>query len=96
MQNTSRLVHTTGNGGLKQVNSGIDSGLKVQFVPVAKKVFLKILKNSLENTCARISFLIKLQVFTEHLWTTASGKNLLTVNNTDTITTSIKVVLVFS
>ena len=102
MQNTSRLVHTTGNGGLKQVNSGIDSGLKVQFVPVgktetaAKKVFLKIMKNSLENTCARISFLIKLQVFTEHLWTTASGKNLLTVNNTDTITTSIKVVLVFS
>ena len=96
MQNTSRLVHTTGNGGLKQVNSGIDSGLKVQFVPVGKKVFLKILKNSLENTCARISFLIKLQVFTEHLWTTASGKNLLTVNNTDTITTSIKVVLVFS
>ena len=69
MQNTSRLVHTTGNGGLKQVNSGIDSGLKVQFVPVgktetaAKKVFLKILKNSLENTCARISFLIKVAGF---------------------------------
>ena len=27
----------------------------------AKKVFLKILQNSHENTCARVSFLIKLQ-----------------------------------
>ena len=27
-----------------------------------KKVFLKISQNSQENTCARISFLIKLQV----------------------------------
>ena len=26
-----------------------------------KKVFLEILQNSLENTCARVSFLIKLQ-----------------------------------
>ena len=29
-----------------------------------KKVFLKILQNSQKNTCARVSFLIKL----EHLW----------------------------
>ena len=37
-------------------------------------------RNSQENTCARVSFLIKLQAceiskntfFTEHLWTTAS------------------------
>ena len=28
-----------------------------------KKVFLKISQNSHENTCARVSFLIKLQVF---------------------------------
>ena len=27
-----------------------------------KKVYLKVLQNSLENTCARVSFLIKLQV----------------------------------
>ena len=26
-----------------------------------RKMFLKILKNSQENTCARVSFLIKLQ-----------------------------------
>ena len=26
-----------------------------------KKLFLQILQNSLENTCARVSFLIKLQ-----------------------------------
>ena len=38
-----------------------------------KKVFLEIPQNSQENTCARASFLIKLQVFskntffTEHL-----------------------------
>ena len=40
-----------------------------------KKVFLEILQNSQENTCARVSFLIKLQAYTffiEHLWTTAS------------------------
>ena len=46
-----------------------------------KKVFLEILQNSQENTCARVSFLIKLQalgqycevsknnVFTKHLRT---------------------------
>ena len=28
-----------------------------------KKVFLEILQNSLENTCARVSFLIKLQAY---------------------------------
>ena len=28
-----------------------------------KKVFLEISQNSLENTCARVSFLIKLQAF---------------------------------
>ena len=35
-----------------------------------KKVFLEISQNSQENTCARASFLIKLQApfFTEHLW----------------------------
>ena len=42
-----------------------------------KKESLKILQNSRENTCGRISFLIKLQAwgnfFTEHLRTTASG-----------------------
>ena len=27
-----------------------------------KKVFLEVLQNSQENTCARVSFLIKLQV----------------------------------
>ena len=42
-----------------------------------KKTCLKILQNSQENTCIRVSFLIKLQTFkntffTEHLWTTAS------------------------
>ena len=49
-----------------------------------KKVFLEISQNSQENTCARVSFLIKLQAsglrthfskntfFKEHLWTTAS------------------------
>ena len=49
-----------------------------------KKVFLKISQNSQENTCARVSFLIKLQAwghpiskntfFTEHPWTTATRK----------------------
>ena len=51
-----------------------------------KKVFLKISQNSHENTCARLSFLIKLQdnynkicetfentYFEEHLRTTASA-----------------------
>ena len=38
-----------------------------------KKMFLEISQNSQENTCARISFLIKLQALTtpfiiEHLW----------------------------
>ena len=35
----------------------------------AEKVFLEISQNSQENTCARASFLIKLQgvFFTEHL-----------------------------
>ena len=51
-----------------------------------EKGVLKILQNSQENTCARISFLIKLHFlfscefceifknifFVEHLWTTAS------------------------
>ena len=46
-----------------------------------KKKFLKILQNSQENACARVSFLIKLQglgevfkntFFTEHLQTTAT------------------------
>ena len=32
-----------------------------------KKVFLKILQNSQENTCARVSFLIKLQL-KKRLW----------------------------
>ena len=44
-------------------------------------VFCKkgVLRNPQENTCARVSFLIKLQAwgldtfFTEHLWTTASA-----------------------
>ena len=46
-----------------------------------KKVFLEISEKSQENTCARVSFLIKLQAyrplqntfFTEHLRMTASG-----------------------
>ena len=37
-----------------------------------KKVFLEISQNSQENTCARVSFLIKLQAYEhldiEHLW----------------------------
>ena len=36
-----------------------------------RKVFLKISQNSLENTCARVSFLIKLQasgLFKKWLW----------------------------
>ena len=38
-----------------------------------KKAFLEISQNSQENTCARVSFLIKLQAWpttflTEHLW----------------------------
>ena len=41
-----------------------------------KKVLLKISRNLQENTCARVSFLIKLQawdhLFIEHLWATAS------------------------
>ena len=50
-----------------------------------KKVLLKILRNSQENICARVSFLIKLQVsgcefcknwkntfFTKHIWTATS------------------------
>ena len=43
-----------------------------------EKVFREISQNSQENTCARVSFLIKLQAaskntfFTENLWTTAS------------------------
>ena len=40
-----------------------------------KKMFLEISQNSQENTCARVSFLIKLQAkntfFTEHLRVTA-------------------------
>ena len=33
-----------------------------------KKVFLEISQNSLENTCGRVSFLIKLQAFDFHIW----------------------------
>ena len=46
-----------------------------------RKAVLKNFTNSLENTCARVSFLIKLQALgnTEHLWATASIK---TINNT--------------
>ena len=47
---------------------------------LSEKVFLEISQNSQENTCARVSFLIKLQAskflktpfFTKHLRTTAS------------------------
>ena len=39
-------------------------------------MLLEISQNSQENTCARVSFLMKFQAsglfFTEHLWTTAS------------------------
>ena len=53
-------------------------------MPGGKKVhtylFLEISQNSQENTCARVSFLIKLKAeiskntfFTEHLGATASG-----------------------
>ena len=37
-----------------------------------KRVFLEISQNSQENTCARVSFLIKLQAPTEHVWAIAS------------------------
>ena len=45
-----------------------------------EKLFLKISQNLQENTCARISFLIKLQALGNagHLWTTPSIK---TINN---------------
>ena len=42
-----------------------------------KKVFLEISQNSQEYTCARVSFLIKLQAwgtYVEHLWATASDE----------------------
>ena len=40
-------------------------------------MFFKISQNSQEKTCAKVSFLIKLQIslFTEYLWTTASKNN---------------------
>ena len=43
-------------------------------VVMQEKVFLEISQNSQENTCARASFLIKLQAtfFAEHVWPTAS------------------------
>ena len=58
-------------------------------------MFLEISQNSQENTCARVSFLTKLQAwgcefckiskntffFTEYLWATASGQK--EVNNLD-------------
>ena len=63
---------------------------------LCKKVFLKISQNSQENTCARVSFLIKFQALglfscefckiskntflTEHLWATVSVK----INNKST------------
>ena len=37
-----------------------------------KRVFLEILQNPQENTCARVSFLIKWQAPTEHVWAIAS------------------------
>ena len=50
----------------KVTNSAIWTNLGLQIeattgAVLLKKVFWKILQNSLENTCARISFLIKLQ-----------------------------------
>ena len=52
-------------GSIKpQVSETVIQGCSV------KKVFLKILQNSQENTCARVSFLIKLlaSFFIENLW----------------------------
>ena len=42
---------------------------------VLKKVFLKILQNSQENTCAMVSFLIKLQAAPATLLKKDSGKS---------------------
>ena len=44
-----------------------------------KKVFLEISQNSQENTCARVSFLIRLQVFTDtgvFLWILWNSENI--------------------
>ena len=43
-------------------------------VVLQEKMFLEISQNSQENTCVRVSFLIKLQntFFTEHVLVTAS------------------------
>ena len=46
-----------------------------------KKVFLEILQNSLENTCARVSFLIKLQAFFVLFLQNTSGRLLLSFVN---------------
>ena len=37
-------------------------------------MFLEILKNRQENTCARVSFLIKLKAFPDHIGATVSKK----------------------
>ena len=45
-----------------------------------RKVFLDILQNSQENTCARVSFLISCRPkAAEHIWATASKKIMLSV-----------------
>ena len=39
-----------------------------------KKVFLKISQNSQENTCAKVSFLIKVQALVRHTLDTDTDK----------------------
>ena len=43
-------------------------GYRIRHRVLQKKEFLKILKNSHENTCVRVSFLIKLQVYSLQLY----------------------------
>ena len=55
-----RIEHVPDDQPLSHINSLFDSEAVAQRCSV-KKVFLKISQNSQESTCARVSFLIKLQ-----------------------------------
>ena len=59
---------------MKCRNFSISSEAVVRSCSV-KKVFLKMLQNSQENTCARVSFLIKLQASGVFLWILQHLKN---------------------
>ena len=74
VQKTSTSIYKRQDVGLVTVPQGRSEAANGGVL--LKKVFLKISQNSQENTCARDSFLIKLQAknkfFKEHLWATAS------------------------